>query len=249
VGEAGTEHIQGYVRLKARLRIGQVTKMFPRGHVSPARGTEEENRTYCSKDREASGSDWGEHGIYDEKQGKVGRRTDLTQAVQMLKTEGIQKVADEMPETFVKFHQGLLRLQEMLTPKPPTTRDVTTVIMWGEPGTGKTWRATNKYPEAYKVRAGRDPFGDYKNEEVIIFDEFNYELWPIELMNELCDIYRIRLDCRYQNKWAYWTKVIVISNVYPGFWWQFAPEVKKAAFMRRVVNVYEIINKEQSIDF
>lgn len=249
VGEQGTEHIQGYVRFKGRLRLGQVAQVFPRGHVSPARGTEEENQKYCSKEREAAGSDWGEHGIFEASQGKQGRRTDLTSAIAKLKEGGLQMVAQELPETFVKFHAGLIKLEDILTQKPPLMRSVETMILWGEPGTGKTYRAMIKYPESYKVRVGRDPFGDYKGERAIVFDEFNYEAWPIELMNELCDVYRLRLDCRYANKWAWWEQVVIISNLDPKVWWQFAPDVKKQAFFRRVVKIFEVTSKEQSIDF
>lgn len=249
IGEMGTEHLQGYVRFKGRLRMNQVIAIFPRAHVSLARGSESQNQAYCSKDREAAGSDWGEEGIFMPEEGKQGRRSDLKEAIATLQDKGIDRVAQDHPEAFVKFHAGLQKLAETLTPKPPLMRDVKTVILWGQPGTGKTYRTMIKYPDSFKVRSGRDPFGDYRGEKCIVFDEFNYELWPIELMNELCDVYRLRLDCRYQNRWAYWEDIVIISNVNPGYWWQFAPDIKKQAFMRRVTKVFEVENKEQSIDF
>lgn len=249
VGEQGTTHLQGYVRFHSRLRMGQVAQIFPRAHLSLARGSEEQNRTYCTKGRGECGSDFGEEGQFQKEQGVAGRRTDLKRAVEILKERGLDALIEEDPVSYVQYSHGLTKLAETLQQKPPSMRPVETIILWGEPGTGKTYRTVIKYPEAYKVRVGRDPFGDYQGEKIIVFDEYDFEKWPIELMNELCDIYRLRLDCRYSNKWAYWEKIIIISNINPGYWWQYAPQVKKDAFMRRVVKIVEVTNKEESIDF
>lgn len=72
----GTCHIQGYIRL-VRKQSMSTTKLLltDRAHLERAKGTEEENRVYCSKERE--GNDWAEEGTFQADEGKQGRRTDL----------------------------------------------------------------------------------------------------------------------------------------------------------------------------
>ena len=55
VGEGGTPHLQGYIRLVSRKRLGQV-KLLPglsRAHLEVARGGEKANIEYCSKEGDA----------------------------------------------------------------------------------------------------------------------------------------------------------------------------------------------------
>ena len=54
----GTEHLQGYVYWEGAKKLLQVTSKFPGVHWETAKGTAEQNRTYCMKtDTEAY--EWG----------------------------------------------------------------------------------------------------------------------------------------------------------------------------------------------
>lgn len=50
VGENGTPHLQGYIRCNNAVRLSTLKKVFPRAHLEIAKGTPEQNITYCSKD-------------------------------------------------------------------------------------------------------------------------------------------------------------------------------------------------------
>ena len=50
VGDEGTPHLQGYVQLKKITRLTGMKKLHPTAHWEVAKGTEEQNRTYCSKE-------------------------------------------------------------------------------------------------------------------------------------------------------------------------------------------------------
>lgn len=49
VGEQGTPHLQGYVQMEKRTRMTALRKLL-QCHWSPARGTPEQNKVYCSKE-------------------------------------------------------------------------------------------------------------------------------------------------------------------------------------------------------
>lgn len=50
-GHDGTPHLQGFIHFKARLSFRQVKNIVGlRSHLEPARGSDDENRTYCRKE-------------------------------------------------------------------------------------------------------------------------------------------------------------------------------------------------------
>lgn len=245
-GTSGTIHLQGYVRYKTRRLLTQVSRDFPRGHLSPARGSEEQNILYCSKDRVTAGQDWAEHGTPDLSL-RQGRRTDLTSAVECLKEKGIQGVAEEHPETLVKFHAGLEKLALLITPPPPQVCLRTAAIIWGPPGVGKTWAVVHRHPDAYFVIPGRDPWGMYRDQDVIVFDEFHPDQYTIQDMNRWMQPYRTLLSCRYHDKWARWSTVIIISNLNPTGWYYAWPEEIRGSFFRRIAYITEMKERSQVI--
>lgn len=159
----------------------------------------------------------------------------------------MRDIAQSHPECFIKYHVGIKELVRLSAPVPPLRRQVTVTVIWGKTGTGKTWRVTGKYPEAYMVEPGRDPWGSYNGEEVIVFDEFDPTKWSIQEMNRYLDIYRLQLNCRYMNKYAHWTRVYILSNSSPERWYYaFDPELQ-AAFLRRIQRVVEVSDINQEI--
>lgn len=73
VGEQGTAHIQGFFNLSKKCKFSTAKRhVGETAHIEPAKGTDEQNREYCSK-----GSDVFEHGVpcYS------GKRSDLAAVV------------------------------------------------------------------------------------------------------------------------------------------------------------------------
>ena len=75
----GTKHIQGYVRFQRRMRLNAVKQFFKRRdmHLEGARGSEAQNKDYCTKESSRVDGTHGEASEYDPKQGQQGRRSDL----------------------------------------------------------------------------------------------------------------------------------------------------------------------------
>lgn len=50
IGEEGTPHLQGYVNFNGLIRFSTLKRQWPRCHWEAARGSEQQNIKYCSKD-------------------------------------------------------------------------------------------------------------------------------------------------------------------------------------------------------
>lgn len=119
-GATGNVHYQGYVEFDRPKRLGAVKSMLPTAHWEPRKGTRDQARDYCMKGDRPDGSlrldgPWT-RGAWED--GGQGKRNDLAEAVQALRSGGIKRVAQEHPTAFVKFARGLRDLEETLREDP-----------------------------------------------------------------------------------------------------------------------------------
>ena len=249
-GENGTEHLQGYLRLKKRSRMAavKIALGIEAVHLSVAKGNEEQNKLYCTKEDSRIDGPW-EHGIYDPLAGKQGSRSDIIAAANsMQQGMSLPQLALTYSDLFIRYPSGMERTRQLLTPAPPLQRQIYCHCLWGPTNTGKTHRVLTTFPLTYTVHPGRGPWDQYQGEEVILFDEFDCSRWPIDLMKQLLDKWRCRLDCRYTDKYAAWTTVFIISNNPPSQWWMLPPtSPDKAALLRRLHKITEVVSQEQEI--
>lgn len=164
------------------------------------------------------------------------------------KGQQLHQIAQSHPQEWIKFHNGIIDLHRRLAPTIPIRREISTTILFGTTGVGKSHRVLNKYPDSYIVLPGRDPFGSYSGETTIVFEEFDDEKWSIQEMNRYLDCWRCKLDCRYFDKHAQWTKVFILSNINPEKFFLYQKQELKDAFFRRINKTIEITSKEQIID-
>lgn len=219
--EGQTPHIQGYVRFAARkdLRAAKNCINCVHAHMEVARGTEEQNREYCTKEetRLEAGE---EHGEFQADQGKQGRRSDLEAIADKIK-KGVtlKEIAKDHPSDYIRYHTGLAVYAEMVGPSPALARPLEILVLWGPSATGKTHRAMHLMPDAYVVvGCGRDPFGRYTGEKDLLLDEFQAEDWKLPVLLRILDKWKMPLDCRYRDRYAEWTRVIICSNRDPETW-------------------------------
>lgn len=250
-GEAGTEHLQGYIRFKRRKALDTVRRYFneDRMHLEIAKGTELQNKDYCSKDETRIDGPW-EFGSFEPDQGKQGKRSDFD-AIRDDLAAGLSlaEVAVKYSGDFIRYHSGITHMQELVAPRPPAIRDVQVAVWWGSTGVGKTYRVMKTWPDAYQVQPGRDPWGRYREEDLVVFDEFDYMKWTVQQMNQYLDGYRCPLDARYRDRYAAWTRVLILANSSPISWWPDAPALLIQSFRRRIEGrVYRITSREADVE-
>lgn len=196
------KHIQGYVYFDAQRSIGCLKHIIARGtncspRIAIAKGTSQQNRTYCTKEDSADPScvpHFEEFGDIPEQ----GKRTELENWCQAV--VGGKRPRDAVADKdwkylaqFVKFSSGYNRLLQVTIPKrcdPPQV-----FWLYGPTGCGKSRKARQWYPKAFvypKLSKQVAYFDGYDGEEAIIFDDFRKDTLPsFDLLLNITDRYSI----------------------------------------------------------
>lgn len=225
--DTGRPHLQGYMEFKTSKRFKTLKKLFPTMHLESRKGTRLEASDYCKK-----------VGKYYE-DGEIksqGKRNDLKNVCEAVKNGAkLFEIAEEFPETFVKFTKGITALRSMkLTPR---TDKPYIEWRWGLAGTGKTRYCVEKHSNHY-IKDGTQWWDNYDGQEAIIIDDFEAKSWP----------YRdfLRLIDRYAYQGQFKGGYVNINSPYiyitcehpPQFYWT---DNKLAQVVRRIDKIVEVI--------
>lgn len=167
----GTQHLQGYLYLPKKKVKGGMKKILPRAHWEIAKGSPEQNRTYCTKDGivtergkmpDLSGAAGGARGGEAEKKRWDDART-------AAKTG---KMDDVPADIYVRYYRTLKEIGKDHMVKPDDATDVTGVWYWGDAGAGKSRKAREDYPNSYLKMANKWWDG-YQQEDTVILDDID----------------------------------------------------------------------------
>lgn len=224
VGENGTPHLQGRITFKRAYRLTGLKKLAPKYHWEP---------TKCAQDHlyiQKSGSEI----VIDKNNRQQGKRTDLSAAVESLKAGGLKRVAEEHPETYVKFHRGFSALRDQLDEPRDFAPEVH--VRWGEPGSGKTRYVYEKHSDVWDKPSG-DWYDGYNGQEVVIFDDF-YGCIKYNEFLKLLDRYPMRVPVK--GGFVQWRPriIYVTSNVPPERWYRNIED--KRALLRRLTTITKV---------
>jgi len=257
VGENGTPHTHLYFATKNQVEWDRVFGLFYGSHIDAAFGTHRENRDYIRKEGKHLESEKKATNLPDtfEESGELppeNARKGQTDEIYAMIKEGatVDDVIEAYPSAM--YHQNQLeQMRQRIIAKQYQfeNRDVSVTYIWGETGTGKTRGVieTHGIGNIYRMTNYDHPFDQYNGEPVIVFEEFRSSLKIGDMLNYL-DIYPLQLPCRYNNKWACFTTVYLISNIpleeqYCNIQ-QEEPETWKA-FKRRIHEIEEYCQAEQ----
>lgn len=254
-GKEGTQHLQGYVRFTQKKRLSTVRNTWKATpmefcHWEPAKAPEHANRKYCSKEEGRIDGPWEYNSDnFKKNAGVQGNRSDLEAVINKINEGASAKtVAALHPSEYIKYGKGIDAYAAVIRePDGIRTelRQVAVEVLYGPTGTGKTWRTFHKYKgHHYFALPGRDTWGNYEYEPIVIFDEFDADKWTIQQMNAFCDCYPCKLDCRYKDKYLAATKIIILANSHPHEWWKMrSTRSLQNAFFRRITACYEITKR------
>ena len=258
--EGSCYHTHIFVCFDSRVRCSTIKRYFPEAHYERVRGSIKQNIEYVQKSGKWESDKKHETQIPNSFE-EYGDRPRESKGSNQSLTALYEMILDEMSnaEIIAVNQDYIMQLDKIdkvrttiLTEKYKNVRrnDLTCTYISGATGTGKTSGILNKYGDSnvYRVTDYKHPFDSYRCQDVILFDEFRNS---IELANMLnyCDIYPLELPSRYNNKFACYTKVYIVSN------WSLEQQYKQeqlydaeswSAFLRRINDV-DVYSKDGSI--
>lgn len=220
---ARTHHTHIYLLVASPIRFSTLKKKFPEAHIEKAYGNSQENREYIYKagkwvndqKKETNLSDtheeWGD--IPVERQ---GARNDLAELYELI-SEGrsIYEILEEKPE-FINQIERMDKVRQIIQEEnyKNVFRKLFIEYVYGDTGAGKTRGIMEKYgyENVFRITNYKNPFDQYKGQDVICFDEFQSSV-PIIQMLVYLDGYPCILPSRYSDKVACYTKVYILSNI------------------------------------
>ena len=227
-----TLHTHLYFEMKNPISFNSIKKAFPFAHIEKAYGSAKENRDYIRKEGKYESSEkaetnkietFEEFGDFpiDEEKTKKGSTNELYNLIKA----GLSDA--ELLEINPKWMYSLKTIKTVrniiLSEKfgKCERENIEVIYVCGEPRLGKTSLIpkTYGYENVYLIKNYKHPFDKYVSQDVIVFDEFRNSL-PLSEMLDYLDNKPCQLDARFENNYACYTKVFVISN------WDFEEQYK-----------------------
>jgi len=258
----GRIHWQGYIELPNSMTRTQIqTAIFddPTVHIEPRRGTAEQARNYCMKlDTRVAGTEpteWGE-------MSGQGSRTDLIPLTEMATqlaagTMTMRQAVEHNPELVVKHHRGLAFVAEYATIKKSIPfRHITTYVVWGDPGTGKSagvaqWcedRNLLCYKQACELGAGIAQWwnGCTEEHQVLHLEDFaGFQSIALTFLLQILDGNQCRAQTKGSFTYLMHHTVWIVSNISPEDWYPTEPQVRINALMRRIHSITRYVASEE----
>ena len=240
IGTQETYHTHLYVEFVNPAMIKTVQKRFYGAHIEVATwGTGEQNRAYVRKEGEQYNKQTDGHYSYVDKNGKLHEGVNYADTFEEYgeMSSGGRGHGDrnDMRLLYAMIEDGLDNAT-ILSSHPEYLRDITTIdrvrqtilekkyrsefrildvtYIYGPTGCGKSRsvREQHGYEQCYNTSDYKHPFDGYRQQPVLIFDEFRSDLRIGDMLQYL-DGYPIELPARYSNKQACYTTVYIISNL------------------------------------
>lgn len=234
--ETKRHHWQGYVEFNKSKRFKGVQESLglPGAHLEKARGTGEENRTYCTK-AESQVEGPYEYGTMQPGQ---GARTDM-KTICALITDGASDaaIAAWAPTAWLKYSRGIVALRAAVATKRHYKTHVT--VAWGPTGTGKSKCGAEMYPDAYWKAEGKWWDG-YSGQRDVIIDDFRDHWWSLDYMLRLMDRYPLRVETKGGTVEFVARNIFISTNVNPANWY-YGDQDK---IMRRIDDIIELADPE-----
>lgn len=239
--ETGTPHWQGYVEFDKVKRFGQVRRLVEGLHVEYRLGTQQQAIDYCKGLSAGKTPNEVVHEDGTPTPNVAGRRNDIHDAVETLKSGGLAAVAEENPIALVKYPRGMLLLQTLLPHRAKPNPEV--ILLFGPTGCGKTKRF---FDECSVDNYWRAPITDgiwfdgYCGQPDALFDDFDGKCskWSLRFVLQLLDRYPINVPTK--GGFVEWVpeRIYITTNFFPRLWYDWSNrEQQWPALVRRISRV------------
>lgn len=235
VGDSGTPHLQGYLELDKATVLSTVKKIpgLYRAHFEPRKGTQEQAIEYCKKDGK-----FYEFG--QKKKDRAGQNENLMQErLKIVKSKidagaKVDDIFDIDPLVAVRFDKWIER--QSMKRKRVRKEELRVLVYYGKPGTGKTRRAYEQYPDIYAIPLGKDIwFNGYNEQEEVLIDDFCGQMQLKDTLR-LLDRYPIQVPTKGGFTWWMPNTIIITTNLHPREWYDYSTRKDSEDALKRRIH-------------
>jgi len=240
--DTGTIHFQGYLEATNTVRLQWLKNNFnPRAHYDVRRGTQEEAIAYCSKEETRVEGGLSKQ-LGQRRAGATSAAEKKRQRIEALDNIRAKRIKLAEIDSELLLNQAFLSAARHFTSTMlgPHRADLEIVTIVGGTGIGKSYCAYQIGGDSIITYQGNGWFGGADSQgDVLLFDEFTGQI-PLHLFLQYLDPYPNQLPVKGGFYPAFYTKVIITSNVKPENWWKKDEEVNEkregqlAALYRRI---------------
>lgn len=163
--ETPTPHLQGYCCLDKKKRMTAVSKLLPRAHLEPMRGTSPQASDYCKKE-----GDFYESGSLPLDCGAANKRN--WDQIWTAAKEG--RIEDIDPSVRLQHYHAIKRIRQDYALPAPDADHLCGEWFYGPPGTGKSRKAREDNPGAY-IKPCNKWWDAYQGEDCAIIDDLDQQ--------------------------------------------------------------------------
>lgn len=178
-----------------------------------------------------------------------GKRNDISRVKQMIEDgKNYEEIADEEPAMILKYSKGIKELLTIRNKKDTEKfRFLENTVIWGNAGSSKSREVYDieGAENVYKLDKAKNEawFCGYNGEKVLLIDDF-YGWIRYDMLLNILDGYRLRIQVKGGHDWAKWEKVYITSNKEYTEWYE-KSETDLEPLTRRITNIIEINRKEE----
>lgn len=219
----GTPHMHCWLHFKSQRTFRSIQKAHPRTDIRVGKGTDAQALEYLSKENKPR--------VYGEIH-KQGKRNDIEDIREIVKETNSMRQVVEVATSYqaVKFAELYLKYAE--APRPYGPRNV--YWYWGDTGTGKSYTARHKAPNAYMTKSFKWWDG-YDGEKEVILDEIRGDFCKFHEMLTLLGEMPFRVECKGGSRQALYDTIYITSHERPERLWQSVED--KSQLMDRITEI------------
>lgn len=253
-----TYHTHLFIYLKNGVTFERVKKLFSTANIQEALGTPKQCRDYILKEGEHS--DKAETTVPDtfEEIGELPIETKEKNTTMWLDIQEMIKSGCSDMEIYEKYPNSPLHSKAIQSIRKAYLRENSkgkrvkkkVFYYFGDTETGKSRSILDTYGDenVYIVTDYKHPFDSYIGEKIIVFDEFHSGI-DIQAMLRYIDIYNCELPARYENTFANYDTIFIVSNIPLSEQFEYSDKKTFNAFIRRIDGVLQFSKKDVNAVF
>ncbi len=245
-----SKHFHVWLEHCKPVRFSSLLKKLPFGDIQVRKGKKIDCFNYVTKltkdDDHVNLHGYWEFGERPRLENITGKRNDI-ESFKLAIYDGYSdyELLESFPSQYFKYNRLITEVRQSLyQEQAKKMRDVKVTYIYGDTGSGKTFSIYDKYDvdDIFKISSyDNGAFDSYRNQKVLVLEEYRSG-FKLSYLLQILDNYPLQLSARYNNRWALFEEVYIVSNINVSEQYPYTDEDSLNAFYRRIDTIIHYYN-------